>query len=180
MNNVTNLVEISAIISGMRLSLFVERVSSGLKRLSIDLSSLLDANNAHAEFISFMISSSTQFLKSMFFSICSALHRSSLLLCLGNDIVTGFFIWTTELSLAQYTWSSCSKITYFSMISQSGITRYWIWFHNTPEPLYNMVCYNTVLDNTTRIRVGPQMSIYNSFSYITMHFTLDITQFGFG
>ena len=92
MNNVTNLVEISAIISGMRLSLFDERVSSGLKRLSIDLSSLLDVNNAHAEFISFMISSSTQFLKSMFFSICSALHRSSLLLCLGNDIVTGFFI----------------------------------------------------------------------------------------
>ena len=29
---------------------------------------------------------------------------------------------------------------------------------NTPEPLYNMVRYNTVLD-ITRIRVGPQMAI---------------------
>ena len=36
----------------------------------------------------------------------------------------------------------------------------------TPQPLYNMVYYNMVLD-ITRIRVGPQMAIYDSFSYIS-------------
>ena len=36
----------------------------------------------------------------------------------------------------------------------------------TPEPLYNTVHYNTVLA-LTRIRVGPQMAISDSFSYIT-------------
>ena len=37
----------------------------------------------------------------------------------------------------------------------------WFIFGNgviTPEPLYNTVRYNTIL-NITRIRVGPQMSI---------------------
>ena len=29
---------------------------------------------------------------------------------------------------------------------------------NTPEPLYNTVCYNTILD-ITRIKVGPQKVI---------------------
>ena len=38
-----------------------------------------------------------------------------------------------------------------------------------PEPLYNMVCYNTVLD-ITRIRVGPQKAISYFFSYITYGF----------
>ena len=40
---------------------------------------------------------------------------------------------------------------------------------DTPEPLYNTVRYNTVL-NITRIRVGPQMAIQGSFSYIIYAF----------
>ena len=40
---------------------------------------------------------------------------------------------------------------------------------NTPEPLYNTVRYNTVLD-ITRIGTGPQMAIKDSFSYITYAF----------
>ena len=40
---------------------------------------------------------------------------------------------------------------------------------STPEPLYNTVRYNMVLD-ITRIRVGPQMAILDSFSYITYAF----------
>ena len=47
----------------------------------------------------------------------------------------------------------------------------------TPQPLYNTVRYNTVLD-TTRISVGPQLFILDLFSYITIHFTLVITRFG--
>ena len=39
----------------------------------------------------------------------------------------------------------------------------------TPEPLYNTVRYNMVLD-ITRIRLGPQMAIQNFFSYITYAF----------
>ena len=37
---------------------------------------------------------------------------------------------------------------------------------STPEPLYNTVHYNTVLD-ITRIRIGPQVTIENTFAYIT-------------
>ena len=47
----------------------------------------------------------------------------------------------------------------------------------TPQPLYNTVRYNTVLD-ITRISVGPQLVILDLFSYITIHFTLVITRFG--
>ena len=47
----------------------------------------------------------------------------------------------------------------------------------TPQPLYSMVLYNTVLD-ITRISAGPQMVIKDLFSYITIHFTLVITLFG--
>ena len=43
------------------------------------------------------------------------------------------------------------------------------YIEDTPEPLYNMVCYNTVLD-ITGIRVGPQMAISVSFSNITYSF----------
>ena len=39
----------------------------------------------------------------------------------------------------------------------------------TPEALYNTVRYNTVLD-ITRIRVGPQMAIKDTFSYIIYAF----------
>ena len=39
----------------------------------------------------------------------------------------------------------------------------------TPEPLYNTVHYNTVLD-ITRIRDGPQMAIQGSFFYIIYAF----------
>ena len=39
----------------------------------------------------------------------------------------------------------------------------------TPEPLYNTVRYNTVLD-ITRIRTGPQMAIKDSFTCITYAF----------
>ena len=49
--------------------------------------------------------------------------------------------------------------------------------NNTPQPLYNTVRYNTVLD-ITRISVGPQLVILDLFSYITIHFTLVITRFG--
>ena len=48
---------------------------------------------------------------------------------------------------------------------------------NTPQPLYNTVRYNAVLD-ITRISAGPQMVIKDSFSYITIQFTLFITRFG--
>ena len=50
-------------------------------------------------------------------------------------------------------------------------------FHyiDTPQPLYNTVHYNMVLD-MTRISVGPQLVILDLFSYI--HFTLVITRFG--
>ena len=37
-------------------------------------------------------------------------------------------------------------------------------FKHTPEPLYNTVRYNTVL-NITRIRVGCQKAVQDSFSY---------------
>ena len=37
---------------------------------------------------------------------------------------------------------------------------------NTPEPLYNTVHYNATLD-IKRTRVGSQLAIYDSFSYIT-------------
>ena len=47
----------------------------------------------------------------------------------------------------------------------------------TPQPLYNTVRYNTVLD-ITRISFGPQLVIFDLISYITIHFTLFITQFG--
>ena len=47
----------------------------------------------------------------------------------------------------------------------------------TPQPLYNMARYNTVLD-ITQISAGPQMVIKDLFSYITIHFTLIITRFG--
>ena len=47
----------------------------------------------------------------------------------------------------------------------------------TPQPLYNTVRYNTVLD-ITRINVGPKLVILDLFSYITIHFTLVITWFG--
>ena len=47
----------------------------------------------------------------------------------------------------------------------------------TPQPLYNKVRYNTVLD-ITRISVGTQLVILDLFSYIAIHFTLVITQFG--
>ena len=41
----------------------------------------------------------------------------------------------------------------------------------TPEPLFNKVCYNMVLD-ITRIRAGPEIAIYkDSFSYITLPFS---------
>ena len=39
----------------------------------------------------------------------------------------------------------------------------------TPEPLYNTVHYNMILD-ITRTRVGPKMAILNSISYITYAF----------
>ena len=48
---------------------------------------------------------------------------------------------------------------------------------HTPQPLYNTVRYNTVLD-ITRISVGPQMIIKDCFCYITIHFTLIITLIG--
>ena len=48
---------------------------------------------------------------------------------------------------------------------------------HTPQPLYNTVRYNTVLD-ITQFSVGPQMVIFDLFSYITIHFTLVITRFG--
>ena len=48
---------------------------------------------------------------------------------------------------------------------------------STTQPFYNMVHYNTVLD-ITRISVGPQLVIFDLFSYITIHFTLVITWFG--
>ena len=44
-----------------------------------------------------------------------------------------------------------------------------LYVYNTPEPLYNTVRYNTVLD-ITRIRVGPQIAILDSFCYITYAF----------
>ena len=47
----------------------------------------------------------------------------------------------------------------------------------TPQPLYNTVSYNMVL-HITLISVGPQMVIFDLFSYITIHFTLVITGFG--
>ena len=47
----------------------------------------------------------------------------------------------------------------------------------TPQPLYNTFRYNTVLD-ITQISVGPQMVIFDLFSFITIHFTLVITRFG--
>ena len=47
----------------------------------------------------------------------------------------------------------------------------------TPQPLYNTVRYNTVLD-ITQISVGPQLVILDLFSYITIYFTLVITWFG--
>ena len=47
----------------------------------------------------------------------------------------------------------------------------------TPQPLYNTVRYNTVLD-ITRISAGPQMVIKDLFSYITIHFTLVVTWLG--
>ena len=47
----------------------------------------------------------------------------------------------------------------------------------TPQPLYNTVRYNTVLD-ITRISVGPQLVILDLFSYIIIHFTLVITRVG--
>ena len=40
---------------------------------------------------------------------------------------------------------------------------------NTPEPLYNTVRYNTVLD-ITRIRVGSQIAILDTFFCITYAF----------
>ena len=52
-----------------------------------------------------------------------------------------------------------------------------IRFQDTPQPLYNTVRYNTVLD-ITRISVGPQMVIFDLFSFITIHFALVITRFG--
>ena len=39
----------------------------------------------------------------------------------------------------------------------------------TPQPLYNMVHYNTVLD-ITQLSVGPQLGVRDSFSYITYTF----------
>ena len=44
-----------------------------------------------------------------------------------------------------------------------------LFFYHSPEPLYNTVRYNTVLD-ITWIRLGPQMAIQNFFSYITYAF----------
>ena len=45
---------------------------------------------------------------------------------------------------------------------------------NTPEPLYNTLHYNTVLD-ITLITVGPQLVILECFCYMSIHFTLVIT-----
>ena len=50
--------------------------------------------------------------------------------------------------------------------SQSSVS---VDFLSTPEPLYNTVRYNTILD-TTRIWVGPQMATFYTFFYITYIF----------
>ena len=46
--------------------------------------------------------------------------------------------------------------------------------HSTPQPLYNMLCYNTVL-NITGITVRPQLDY---ICYMSIHFTLVITRIG--
>ena len=43
------------------------------------------------------------------------------------------------------------------------------WYLDRPNPLYNTVHYNMVLD-ITRLRDGPQLGIWDSFSYITYTF----------
>ena len=47
----------------------------------------------------------------------------------------------------------------------------------TPQPSYNTVHYNIVLE-ISRFSVGSQMVISDLFSYITIHFTLNIARFG--
>ena len=47
----------------------------------------------------------------------------------------------------------------------------------TPEPLYNTLHYNMVLD-ITLITVGPQLLILDYFCYSSIHFSLFITRFG--
>ena len=62
-----------------------------------------------------------------------------------------------------------AELAAFECLEKSPLT-------NTPQPLYNTVRYNTVLD-ITRISVGPQLVILDLFSYITRQFTLVITRF---
>ena len=47
-----------------------------------------------------------------------------------------------------------------------------------PQPLYNTTRYNMVLDHITLIIVGPQLVILDYFCYMSIHFTLVITQIG--
>ena len=47
----------------------------------------------------------------------------------------------------------------------------------TPQPLYNMLHYNMVL-GITQTHARPQMLILDWICYISMHFTLVITQIG--
>ena len=50
-------------------------------------------------------------------------------------------------------------------------------FQTTPGPLYYMLHYNTVLD-ITLITVGPQLVNLDYLCYMSLHFTLVITQIG--
>ena len=48
---------------------------------------------------------------------------------------------------------------------------------NTPQPLCNIVRYSKDLD-ITWIMYGPKMVILNLFCYVSVHFSLVITQIG--
>ena len=48
---------------------------------------------------------------------------------------------------------------------------------STPQPLYNRVHYNTILD-IKQVIAGPQKVVKDLFCYITIHFTLFITWIG--
>ena len=69
-----------------------------------------------------------------------------------------------------------SMVTDRVMMGKSVSSLFLGCFSSTPQPLYNKVRYNTVLD-ITRISAGPQMVIKDLFSYIAVHFTLVITRF---
>ena len=62
-------------------------------------------------------------------------------------------------------------------VLESGQISYTSKLSRTPQPFYKTDHFNTVLD-ISWISVGPKIIIQDSFSYLTVHFTLAITGFG--